>query len=135
MFAMTNQAGGKCLAFPDACKTPTPAGPVPIPYPNIVMSETIDAGTCAKKVKIANMKAFTQKSKWKMSMGDEAGTAGGVVSSKNMSEVGFTMGSISVKIEGAPAVFQTCPTKHNGSSPNAMGAALMAPQFKVNILS
>lgn len=23
------------MAFPDVCKTPTPGGPVPIPYPNI----------------------------------------------------------------------------------------------------
>lgn len=28
-------SSGECLAFPDVSLTPTPAGPVPIPYPNI----------------------------------------------------------------------------------------------------
>ncbi len=29
---------GVATAFPDVCKTPSPAGPVPIPYPNVAMS-------------------------------------------------------------------------------------------------
>ena len=31
-------SGGTTIAFPDVCKTPSPAGPVPIPYPNIAKS-------------------------------------------------------------------------------------------------
>jgi hypothetical protein len=34
MFANT-QLAGIDMGFPDVCLTPTPAGPVPIPYPNI----------------------------------------------------------------------------------------------------
>ncbi len=34
-------SGGKSIAFPDVCKTPTPGGPVPIPYPNIAMSSNL----------------------------------------------------------------------------------------------
>lgn len=28
-------SNGVTIAFPDVCKTPSPAGPIPIPYPNI----------------------------------------------------------------------------------------------------
>ncbi|HUU30239.1 MAG TPA: DUF4150 domain-containing protein [archaeon] len=131
MKALTNKSGGMCLGFPDVCKTPTPGGPVPIPYPNIVQTEA--AKPYAKKVKFEGMKALTQKSKWKRSMGDEAGTGGGIISSKNMGPTGFIMGSLLVKIEGAPAVYQFSPTKHNGDTPNTVGAALQAPQTKVDI--
>jgi len=27
--------GSSVAAFPDVCKTPSPGGPVPIPYPNL----------------------------------------------------------------------------------------------------
>ena len=37
MFPASTNGGGQCFAFPDTCKTPTPGGPVPIPYPNIAM--------------------------------------------------------------------------------------------------
>ena len=38
MFPATTNAGGMCMGFPDVCKTPIPpAGPVPIPYPNMAM--------------------------------------------------------------------------------------------------
>ncbi|MCE5248704.1 DUF4150 domain-containing protein [bacterium] len=135
MMAMTNQAGGKCFAIPDVCKVPAPpAGPVPMPFPNMAMTETADPSTCAQMVKIEMMNAMTLKTKWKMSQGDEAGVAGGVVSNKNMGEVCFTMGSVMVKIEGSPAVFMGCPTAHNGTPPNAMGAALQAGQQKVQIM-
>jgi hypothetical protein len=30
-------ARGIAFAFPDVCQTPTPGGPIPIPYPNIAM--------------------------------------------------------------------------------------------------
>ncbi|MCD6308668.1 MAG: DUF4150 domain-containing protein [Candidatus Latescibacteria bacterium] len=133
--AMTNQAGGKCFAIPDVCKVPAPpAGPVPTPFPNMAMAETADPGTCSKQVKIEMMSALLLKTKWKSSQGDEAGVAGGVVSNKNMGEVGFTMGSLVVKIEGSPATFMGCPTIHNGTPPNAVGAALQAGQQKVQIM-
>ena len=31
-------SSGMVTGFPDVCKTPSPAGPIPIPYPNIAMS-------------------------------------------------------------------------------------------------
>ena len=43
-------SNGVSIAFPDVCKTPSPAGPIPIPYPNIAKSSDTAKGT--KKVKI-----------------------------------------------------------------------------------
>jgi len=31
-------SGGMSIVFPDVCNTPTPGGPVPVPYPNIGMA-------------------------------------------------------------------------------------------------
>ena len=38
-------SNGITTAFPDVCQTPTPAGPVPIPYPNIAKSSDTDSGS------------------------------------------------------------------------------------------
>ncbi|MBN2254367.1 MAG: DUF4150 domain-containing protein, partial [Deltaproteobacteria bacterium] len=61
--------------------------------------------------------------------------SGGVVSGKNMDEGQFTQGSTKVYVEGSPAVRLTSPTKQNGSSSNAVGAAIAPSQVKVMILS
>ena len=39
-----SQMMGMDMGFPDVCLTPTPAGPVPIPYPNIGMGPTAIPG-------------------------------------------------------------------------------------------
>ena len=38
-------SNGVTIAFPDVCKTPTPGGPVPIPYPNIAQSSDTAKGS------------------------------------------------------------------------------------------
>src|SRR5882724_12641504 len=91
-------SGGLSTVFPDVCKTPTPAGPVPIPYPNIGMVP--QATKVSTKVKIVGMDAVIENSEIPMSQGDEAGTAGGVVSGKNMDKIVFKKGSAKVTIEG-----------------------------------
>src|SRR5881394_3532443 len=71
-------AGKSICAFPDVCFTPpmTPATPpgVPIPYPNTGMaSDTTDG---SKTVKISGQEVMLKnKSYYKTSMGDEAGSA------------------------------------------------------------
>lgn len=37
-------SNGVSIVFPDVCKTPTPGGPVPIPYPNIGKSSDTSKG-------------------------------------------------------------------------------------------
>ena len=92
-------SSGTTIAFPDVCKTPSPAGPIPIPYPNIAMSSDTDKGT--KKVKCDGNPVCVQDSNFKMSTGDEAGTAGGgVVSSKTKGKAEFVNFSFDVKFEG-----------------------------------
>jgi hypothetical protein len=60
------------VAFPDVCKTPSPAGPIPIPYPNV--ASATDVSTGSKTVKMDG-KATTVKdaSSYAKSTGDEPG--------------------------------------------------------------
>ncbi len=95
-------SSGTSIAFPDVCKTPSPAGPIPIPYPNIAMSSDTDKGT--KKVKCDGESTCVKDSNFKMSTGDEAGSAGGVASSKTKGKAEFVLGSMDVKFEGKDVV-------------------------------
>ena len=136
MFPASTNAGGQAMGNPDTCKTPAPpAGPVPIPYPNIAMLTDANGGTCSKKVKFMNKKVVVQTTQISKSSGDEAGSAGGVVSGKNMGEATFKLGSNGVKIEGQKAVYVNCMTAHNGVSANLpAGGTQMAPsQTKVKV--
>jgi len=89
--------------IPDVCKTPTPGGPVPIPYPVIVsMSSDLKKGT--KKVKVDGGKSAAIKgSEFSRCTGDEPGTVGGIKSSTNMKEATWILYSFDVKLEGKNA--------------------------------
>jgi uncharacterized Zn-binding protein involved in type VI secretion len=91
---------------PDVCKTPSPGGPVPIPYPVIMsMSSDLKGGTTTVK---ADGKMIAIKgSEFSRCSGDEAGTAGGVKSSTNMKEAKWLLYSFDVKIEGKNACRKT----------------------------
>ena len=67
-------SGGKSMVFPDVCKTPSPGGPVPIPYPNIGKSS--DTAKGSKKVKMDGNSVILPKSNFKTSTGDEPGSSG-----------------------------------------------------------
>ena len=131
IFPGSTKGGGQCMAVPDVCNTPAPpAGPIPIPYPNTAM--VAQASKTSTKVKFVNKEVVTTKSEIPRSMGDEAGTAGGVMSGRNMDKVTFKKGSSKVKIEGQPCVHLTSTTGHNGSNANAPAGAQIAPsQTKV----
>jgi len=66
-----------CMA-PDVCKTPSPAGPVPIPY--MIVSMMATASNTEPTVSSANMPTFKKNSFTSTSIGDQPGVAGGVVS-------------------------------------------------------
>jgi hypothetical protein len=92
-------SNGTTIAFPDVCKTPTPGGPVPIPYPNIAMSSDTDKGSTS--VKCDGNPICLEDSNFRMSSGDEAGSAGGgVVSNKIKGKAEFVNHSFDVKVEG-----------------------------------
>ena len=92
----------KCTA-PDVCKTPSPGGPVPIPYPVIIsMASNLANGTTTVKADGGNMIAV-KGCEYSMCTGDEPGTAGGVVSSTFKKEAKFILYSFDVKMNGKNA--------------------------------
>jgi hypothetical protein len=91
-------SGGMSIAVPDVCKTPTPAGPVPIPYPNIGQASDTSQGPTT--VTVDGQMPMVKGAKYTKSSGDEAGTAGGVMSSVNMNECEFMLYSFDIKFEG-----------------------------------
>ena len=92
-------SGGVSIAFPDVCKTPSPAGPIPIPYPNIAQSS--DTASGSQKVKCDGNPICLKDSNFRMSTGDEAGSAGGgVASNKIKGKAEFVNYSFDVQVEG-----------------------------------
>lgn len=91
-------SNGMSVAFPDVCLTPSPAGPMPIPYPNIARSADVSDGPTS--VKVDGAMPATRGAKYSRSSGDEAGTAGGVASGCNMGAAEFMLYSFDVKIDG-----------------------------------
>src|SRR5271165_3908672 len=71
--------GFSIATMPDVCKTPTPGGPVPMPYPNVARSSDLSDGTTTVQADGGNMIAI-KGSHYSMSTGDEPGTVGGVTS-------------------------------------------------------
>ncbi len=123
---------GIATAFPDVCKTPTPAGPVPIPYPNIAMSSDTD-GTA--NVKADGSSCMTKGANLRMSTGDEAGAAMGVVSNKIKGKAEFFMYSFDVKLEGKNACRLTDPMQQNMGSANSASPAHLQPMFPGIVIS
>src|SRR4051812_18511677 len=82
-------SGGMSTIFPDVCKTPSPAGPIPIPYPNIGKSADASAGPTT--VTTDGQMPMTKDAKYMMSSGDEAGSAMGVLSNKIKGPCEFMM--------------------------------------------
>ncbi len=104
---------------PDVCKTPSPGGPVPIPYPNIAMDGDLAQG--AKKVKIEGNPVAHEGSNLSTSTGDEAGTAGGgLISSKTKGKLTFGSSSMDVKVEGKGVARFMEVTQHNGNTFNTV---------------
>jgi len=101
-------------SFPDACKTPTPAGPVPIPYPNIAMSKDTSKGTTT--VKADGNPINVKDSVWMMSQGDEAGSAMGVMSSKIKGKADWLGASQDVKAQGKEVCRLGDPMRSNAGS-------------------
>jgi uncharacterized Zn-binding protein involved in type VI secretion len=93
--------GISIATIPDVCKTPSPGGPVPIPYPNISQSMTLSKGTTT--VKADGMMIAVKGSEFSLSNGDNAGVAGGVKSSTFMKESTWILYSFDVKMDGKNA--------------------------------
>jgi len=108
-------SGGVSPAFPDVCKTPSPAGPIPIPYPNIAMSSDTSEGSSS--VKADGNPIMLKSSSFSMSTGDEAGSAQGVVSNKIKGKACPLLYSFDVKVDGENVFRMTDMMLQNSGSP------------------
>lgn len=113
--------------LPDVCKTPSPGGPVPIPYPVIVsLSNSLKKGS--KKVKVdGGNSAAIKGSEYSSCSGDEPGTAGGVKSSANMKEATWILYSFDVKIEGKNACRLSDKMMMNHGNTACLGGTVHKP--------
>ncbi|QDF99452.1 hypothetical protein CJ010_24400 [Azoarcus sp. DD4] len=104
-------SNGVSMVFPDVCNTPSPGGPIPIPYPNIGKSSDTTAGTTT--VKADGSMVMVKGAKYMMSAGDEPGTAGGVISGTFKQECEFLMYSFDVMLDGKNVCRMGDPLWHN----------------------
>jgi uncharacterized Zn-binding protein involved in type VI secretion len=112
-------SGGKAIAPGDVCLTPPPppAGPLPVPYVNLVNASDLAKGSSSVKVD-GEPTALEDSSEISTSSGDEAGTQGGnVVTHKTKGKGLFTMWSHTVKIEGKGVCRNGDPTGQNCMTP------------------
>jgi len=133
MFVSTKE-GGQLMGMPDVCNVPSPVGPIPTPFPNMAMCNQADGSTCSKKVKVCMVAALIKNTEIPQSSGDEAGSAGGIISGMTKGPVKFTSASTKVKFEGNPAIYLGCQSAHNGNNANCpVGNQLDPSQTKVMV--
>ena len=115
--AVHQGSGGTSTVFPDVCKTPSPGGPIPIPYPNVGQAAQTSGGPTT--VTIDGAMPMTKDAKYSLTSGDEAGSAGGIVSGSIKGEAEFMMYSFDIKLDGKNACRLGDPLFHNKK--NIMG--------------
>ncbi|MEA1892067.1 MAG: DUF4150 domain-containing protein [Campylobacterota bacterium] len=123
------------MAFPDVCLTPTPGGPVPMPYPNISLTSTALPPTTAMTILVNGTPSLNLLSEIPLSNGDEAGVNMGTMSGMIMGPTSYIMGSETLMLKGAPAVKLTSQTGQNGESMNTSGTCIVPSQVKMIVLS
>jgi hypothetical protein len=108
---------------PDVCKTPTPSGPVPIPYVNVAFSKDLVKGSTT--VQADGESIALKDSEFATSIGDEPGTVGGVISGVNKGKAKFANYSMDVKVEGRNVCRLSDPMLLNGNQSNTTNPAEM----------
>jgi hypothetical protein len=130
MFANA-QMMGTDTAFPDVCLTPSPAGPVPVPYPNVAMGPM--AVPNVPNILFMGTPAHNLGTTIPMTNGDNAGLATGVASGTVMGPSRHLTGAFSILIKGMPASRMTSMSLQNNT--NAPGCRLVPSQTKVLMLA
>jgi hypothetical protein len=108
-------SGGVSSAFPDVCKTPSPGGPIPLPYPNVALSR--DTARGSSSVKMDGNPIMLKSSHFAVSTGDEAGSAMGVASNKIKGKAYPKLYSFDVKVDGENVFRLSDIMLQNGGSP------------------
>lgn len=132
MVFVNTQMGGQNFCFPDVCKTPSPAGPIPIPYPDIASPMT--AMPACYTILMGGAPAHSIAARPALSNGDNAGVAGGLISNMFMGPSQTLIGSTCLLLQGMPAAKMLGMTGHNGALPNGIGSTLAPSQTKVMLL-
>jgi uncharacterized Zn-binding protein involved in type VI secretion len=121
---------GVVNAFPDVCKTPSPGGPLPVPYPNLAMSK--DTALGSKTVKMDGNPIMLKGSCFMTSTGDEPGAAGGVLSNCIKGKAEFVSYSFDIMVEGLNvARLGDLMLQNKGTSPNTPPFPEMQPPMVV----
>jgi hypothetical protein len=110
-------SNGMSIVFPDVCNTPSAAGPIPIPYPNI--GRSADTSNGPAKVQVDGGMAMVAGAEYRSTSGDEAGSAGGILSGVNRGPAEFMLYSFDVKLGGKGVCRLGDPLFHNRK--NIMG--------------
>lgn len=118
--------GISVATIPDVCKTPTPGGPVPIPYPNVSQSATLAKGTSTVTADGGMMVAI-KGSEFSLSNGDNAGVVGGVKSGTFMKESTWITYSFDVKMDGQNACRLTDKKFQNHENTVDLAGEMQAP--------
>lgn len=117
--------------LPDVCKTPTPSGPVPMPYPNMSQVNTLTGGTTTVLVDGGKM-AANKPSRFAMSTGDEPGTLGGIKSNVFKQASTWITYSFDVKLEGKNACrFSDKKFQNNENTVDMAGALAQMVQVEL----
>ena len=122
---------GTDTAFPDVCLTPSPAGPVPVPYPNIAMGPM--AVPNVPNILFMGTPAHNLGTTIPMTNGDNAGLATGVASGTVMGPSRHLTGAVSILIKGMPASRMTSMSLQNNT--NAPGCRVVPSQTKILMLA
>lgn len=130
MFANT-QMMGVDTGFPDVCLTPTPAGPVPIPYPNIATGPM--GVPAAYNILFMCAPAHNMATTIPMTNGDNAGLATGVASGTVMGPSRHLTAAFTVLLDGVPATRLTSMALQNNT--NCPGMRIVPSQVKVLLLA
>ena len=120
------------FGFPDVCLVPTPAGPIPTPFPNFAISITHIPSQFA--VIIGGGLAENLLTQGTISNGDEAGLAMGIVSHVVMGPDRYVLGSFKVCFGAAFATRLTSLTTANGLVGNIVGLSITPSQACVLVL-
>ena len=119
------------MMFPDVCKTPTPGGPVPIPYPNIAMGPM--AIPNVPTVLVMGAPAHNLGTTIPMTNGDNAGVVLGVASGTVMGPSRHVTAAFTVLVQGMPATRLTSVSIQN--STNCPGVRTVPSQTVLVLLA
>jgi hypothetical protein len=122
---------GMDVGFPDVCLTPTPAGPIPIPYPDIAMGPM--GVPAAYNVLFTCAPAHNMLTQVPLTNGDNPGLATGVVAHTVMGPSRHLTGAFTVLVGGAPATRLTSMSLQN--TVNCPGMRVVPSQPKVLLLA